>query len=290
MDPIAAVGGAIALAATATLMPRTASAVRRGHLPVCEVVTVALLFLSVDWTNGQWPTWQVAAVFFCWATLLVVYPDGRFAPSWAARLLAMYGAVLVAGWVTAGGYESGLWGVAIFGGLAAAAAAQVWRYRRRSSAVEREAAQWLLFGFVITVTVLSTADLVGITATAGITSRWWELLRLVGLALPVSAALGLATSSRSMANPVLHRTAAVCLTAVGLAVLYRVTRAQLSPGWMAGLLAVASPMLLSAFSRLVEPVVYGSGSRAALRRLGQQLQATLGPDDVVVTEPVKVSV
>jgi signal transduction histidine kinase len=55
----------------------------------------------------------------------------------------------------------------------------------------------------------------------------------------------------------------------------------LGAGGTAALMAVASPALLLGFDRLVEPVVYASTSRPAMKRLGDQLQASLGPDDVI---------
>ncbi len=281
MDPVVVVGSAIAVAATAVLAPRAVRTVRDRRLPVPELVTTALLFLSVDWAAGRWPTWQVAAVFFSWALLLVLYPDGRAVPPWAAGGLAIYGLVVVVGAFT--GYGSALWGALLMAGLVVAGAAQVWRYRRRSSSAEREAAQWLLLGFVVTVTVLSAADLLGVTARPDVTSWWWALLRLVGLVLPVSAALGLVSSGWSSASPVLHHTSAACLTALALAVLYRLGSPHLGPAAVAALLSASSPVLFFLWSRLAERVVYGSGSGAAMRRLGQRLQATLGPDDVVVT-------
>jgi signal transduction histidine kinase len=283
MDLVVVAGAVAATGGTAAVVPVAARTLRQGRLPIAEALTAVLLFLSVDWAHGQWPTWQVVAVFFCWAALLVVYPDGRPRPTWTVFLLVGYGAVLVSGWASAGGFGSGPWPMLLLAGLAVAGGTQVWRYRRRSGPAEREATQWLLLGLVVTVTVLVSADLLGLTRRPDPDSWWWGLLRLVGMVLPLGAALGLVTTTLTSANTVLHRTAAGCTTGLGLAVLHRGADPHLTSGELTALLAVASPTLLLTSTRLLEPVVYGSGSRPVLRRLGDRLQATLGPDDVVRT-------
>ena len=291
MDPVVAVGVAAAAAGTVPCLGSGVAALRQGRAPVVEAAVVVLLVLSVDWTNGQWPTWQVAAVFFCWALLLVTYPDGRLTPQWTLALLVGYGLVLLAGWALVGEFSSGPWPALLLSGLGAAAATQVWRYRRRSTQVERESTQCLLLGLVVTVTVLLVADLLGLTSEPDTTSWWWGALRLVGMVLPLSAAFGLTAPTHSAVSPLLHHLSAAAATVLALACLYRLASPHLSPGTVTAMLVVASPALLLAMHRAIEPLVYGSDSKAPLRRLVDRLHATLGPDDVTrtVEEAVRAS-
>jgi hypothetical protein len=105
------------------------------------------------------PAWQLPVRFLqgatlgCLPILTYVFPDGRFVPRWTRALTIAWVAWIVIAPFTpfvvadfAG--ASALWfGVLIPGGMAIGILAQVYRYLRVSSRVERQQTKWVLFGF-----------------------------------------------------------------------------------------------------------------------------------------------
>jgi hypothetical protein len=85
--------------------------------------------------------------------LTYVFPDGRFVPRWTRYLALAWVAWIVVSPFTpySAGTPTGasvLWfGVLIPGGMLAGILAQIYRYRRVSSRVERQQTKWVLFGF-----------------------------------------------------------------------------------------------------------------------------------------------
>ena len=93
-----------------------------------------------------------------------LFPDGRFAPRWTAAVLGLVlGALALASvWQALGRavvYE--LWLAVFIGALTIGAGAQLYRYRRRSSALERQQVKWV----VASLTVLIATGPVSTAAT-----------------------------------------------------------------------------------------------------------------------------
>jgi len=106
-----------------------------------------------------YPMWQLPVRFLqgaslgCFPILTYIFPDGRFVPRWTRALTIAWIAWIVISPFTpfvvanfAG--ASALWfGVLIPAGMGIGILAQVYRYRRVSSRVERQQTKWVLFGF-----------------------------------------------------------------------------------------------------------------------------------------------
>ncbi|MBF8285743.1 MAG: hypothetical protein HW378_4658 [Anaerolineales bacterium] len=95
--------------------------------------------------------------FIFFLPFFFVFPDGQFVPRWT-RLLVM-------GWIAFGLFKRllplpPLPGDPIFLGLLAIGAlAQIYRYRRVSTAAQRQQTKWVVFGFVLTFVVSSGVQL-----------------------------------------------------------------------------------------------------------------------------------
>ena len=105
------------------------------------------------------PMWQLPVRFLqgaslgCFPILTYVFPDGHFVPRWTRALTLAWVAWIVISPFTpfvAGDFvgASALWfGVLIPGGMGIGILAQVYRYLRVSSRIERQQTKWVLFGF-----------------------------------------------------------------------------------------------------------------------------------------------
>jgi hypothetical protein len=105
------------------------------------------------------PMWQLPVRFLqgasvgCFPILTYIFPDGRFVPRWTRALTIAWVVWIVISPFTpfvaadfAG--ASALWfGVLIPGGMIIGILAQIYRYLRVSSRVERQQTKWVLFGF-----------------------------------------------------------------------------------------------------------------------------------------------
>ena len=122
----------------------------RAALPtlaaIVILVTMAVTALS--------PVFEpVAALWFiAFPLLLATFPDGRFVPRWLVWPVIGY-AVLTLLEILSGGWlsEQPWWSWAIAVPQLGLVAAQVFRYRRRSSVAEREAVRWALLGTLLTI-------------------------------------------------------------------------------------------------------------------------------------------
>jgi len=138
-------------------------------------------------------SWAAFTLFF------LLFPSGRFAPRWlrwpVISLIAVgLIAALIAPTATDGSYFL-VW----LGMLAAAAAAQAWRYRSVSTSAERRQTRWLVFGF--TAAVVAVAMLYGIAALLGVQPPSVSALvvelagqtlgTLLFLPIPLAVAIGL---------------------------------------------------------------------------------------------------
>jgi hypothetical protein len=117
--------------------------------------------------NASWQMPIVSLRWLCLTGLMMVFtlfPNGRFVPHWLRFVLIgwMGNAIIVSAFrpdiladtavlPNTGTREDALWllfGVAWFAPIVAA---QIYRYKRVSTAVERQQTKWVIFGFIITV-------------------------------------------------------------------------------------------------------------------------------------------
>jgi uncharacterized membrane protein len=109
------------------------------------------------------PMWQLPVRFLqgaglgCFPILTYVFPDGRFVPRWTRALtLAWIVWIVISPFTPFGVAESSssqaspLWFVVLIpGGMIIGILAQIYRYLRVSSRVERQQTKWVLFGFSV---------------------------------------------------------------------------------------------------------------------------------------------
>ena len=105
-------------------------------------------------------SWAAFGLFF------LLFPSGRFAPLWLRWPVFVLGGVSLLAALVAPSATAGSYFVTWLCILAAAAAAQIWRYRTVSNAVERRQTRWLVFGF--SATVLSVVSLYSIAGLFGV--------------------------------------------------------------------------------------------------------------------------
>src|SRR6266540_6621445 len=157
-----------ALIAILSLMFTTVAALIFWHKSVDRMALFVSLWIALFIVTGSplldpliraYPLWQLPVRFLQGATLgslpimTYVFPDGRFVPRWTRALAIAWIAWIVISPFTpfvvadfAG--ASALWfGVLVPGGMGIGILAQVYRYRRVSSRVERQQTRWVLFGF-----------------------------------------------------------------------------------------------------------------------------------------------
>jgi hypothetical protein len=92
--------------------------------------------------------------------LLLLFPSGRFEPRWTRWLVPLalaqtaYSIFLPATVVTASGWLSALDGLLFIGFLLLVIFSQIHRYRRISTATQRQQIKWVVFGIILTAGLL----------------------------------------------------------------------------------------------------------------------------------------
>jgi len=119
------------------------------------------------------PMWQLPVRFLqgaglgCFPILTYVFPDGRFVPRWTRALTLAWIVWIVISPFTpfavadsSSAEASPLWFVVLIpGGMIIGILAQIYRYLRVSSRVERQQTKWMLFGFSMIAIVFVLANL-----------------------------------------------------------------------------------------------------------------------------------
>ena len=120
-------------------------------------------------------------VFISFPLFFFLFPDGQFVPRWT-RLLAV-------GWITFGLIKRLLLfsppasgDLILLGLLGIGALAQIYRYRRVSTIVQRQQTKWAVFGFVITILVFAGVQLVFVLVP-GLTKPGAALYRVPALTI-----------------------------------------------------------------------------------------------------------
>ncbi len=129
-----------------------------GALPVISSVVVI---------QPQWGWMRFLAFFVGIGSLpvqLTLFPDGRFVPRWIRWLVPMWLVLLVVNFLSkpllSGGLTSGPPSPIYLGMLVAGVGAQVYRYRRVSTPLQRQQTKWAVLGFaaqLVSVLVLVSA-------------------------------------------------------------------------------------------------------------------------------------
>jgi len=273
---------------------------------------------AVDLLSAVHPAWRLPAVALgsigsvCMSLFLYLFPDGRFVPRWTFWV-AFSGLIWQVIEYVLPGWTSGLWpsrtGIVVWSVfLGVAAYAQVYRYRRVSDAVQRQQTKWVVSGMstallVLLVTVLGVSSLAPTSPRAlAALLAGSAIYNLAMLLIPLSLGVAILRYRLWDIDLIINRTLVYgSLTAgvIGLYVLVvgsigvvlQVQGNLLVSILAAGLVAVLFQPLCERLQRAVNRLMYGNRDDpyAVLSRLGQRLDSTLAPNEVLpaVTRTVR---
>jgi len=288
-----------------------------------------LVVFGAIWPNtfGALPATPVALVllgelinFYGLLSFLLLgflFPDGRFVPRWTRWVALMLvvsgiGPELFPGsvlnpttWPAPYNLIEPLQGIVFVGTLIFA---QVYRYRRVSTPVQRQQTKWCIFSLataLVCLVSLGSASSMPLFHQPGVAAALFSLVALVGFSVPflfIPTAIGIAVLRYRLwdIDPIINRTlvyGALTACVVGLYVLivgYLGTLVRTGGGHDAGLplqliatgvVAVLFQPVRERIQRGVNRLMYGERDDpyAVLSRLGQRLESTLAADTVLLT-------
>jgi signal transduction histidine kinase len=240
---------------------------------------------------------------------LFIFPDGHFAPSWTKWLVIAWIVSQVPTELAPGTWlDSNTWPPAVLiitvpGYFVIGLGAQVWRYRHRSTPVERQQTKWALYGFVVglgaqnlllgyvtlwlreAVAIGSPAFLLAMTAT-----------RVFLLLIPLSMVVAILRYRLWDVDILINRTLVYVALIASVTGLYLIVVGYLSVlfrsgqnPWLslaaAALVALLFQPLRLWLQRLVNRLLYGQRDEpyAVLARLGRRLENTAAPEAALVS-------
>lgn len=282
---------------------------------------IAMGFESGDTVLPGWGGFEFACEFIAYTilvTLLFIFPNGRFVPRWAIPVWAFF-----IGWVallpfafykvSTLSWLSGLvgdwWTVAIplfIAVMTLGAGAQIYRYRRVSSASERRQTQWALVGWTgYALWFAGFASYLNFVRPA--LGQPWpsgplfylisdSLHALAFLLIPLSLTLAILRSQLWDIRLVLQRTLVYSAMTAAIAALYVVIVGMLSlfiqvggnlllSALATGLIAILFQPLRQRLQQAVNRLMYGQRDDpvTVLAALGKRLEATTTPEMILAT-------
>jgi hypothetical protein len=246
-----------------------------------NLVSSAASLPLVPALGTAYPQWAWLALawrsLFAGSLILLFYqfPDGRFVPRWTRWLAGAWLAyvsllLFLPGWEIPASFGRGLLAedavptvsAAVF--LVAGVLAQMWRYRRVSSAVERKRTRWVVFGFGLFLAGFLAGVGTLTYVTAAPTGLSLALARLAGptfilvgsQALAVSIALAVLRHHLWDIDVILRRTLiySVLTGVLALAYLGSVVLLQTAFRWLTG---QAQPQFVTVLSTLAIAALFG---------------------------------
>jgi signal transduction histidine kinase len=248
--------------------------------------------------------------------LLVLFPNGRFVPSWSRWILIvslLWNVIAILNPLVSN-QEDGTAGLLILasswiGLIGLGIYTQIYRYRRVSTLDERQQTKWVLFGFALWFgyMLISTFPFLYITGLPpGAPLPWWSPLTELGWWLslnivPVTLAIAITRSRLWNIDLVINRalvygaltfaTMALYIFVVGaLGNLLQVGNNAFIAFLTTGLVAVLFQPLRSRLQQWINRLMYGDRDDpvAVLTKLGEQLEHTGSPEDALssITETV----
>ncbi len=277
-------------------------AVNAPNIQAVEALSPALFF-PAEFANFL--------VYACLILFAFLFPDGRFVPRWSGLLaLVWLAGIPVTLFLTGnslGEPHSGWFWVylMILGGLVSGLVAQMYRYRRVSSQIQRQQTKWVVFGTAVAFAVqlsgplLSTVlpslappelqetpyDLVGVTV---ITFAFFLIPLAIGIAILRYRLwdIDIIINRTLVYGALTASVAGLYVLVVGALGALVQSRGNVLISLVAtGLVAVFFQPLRDRLQRGVNRLLYGLRDEpyVVLAGLGQRLQATLDPDSVLST-------
>lgn len=295
----------------------------RSDEPMALFVSVFLVLLgAVNAPNVQalvaaHPAWSAPLKFswaILWAAMLLfvfLFPDGRFVPRWTKALVGL----LILGTLIAVLFVEGslaeppdALAVVLMVGLLAGIAAQIYRYRRVSTVVQRQQTKWVVFGLAVAIMI----QVAGILAeplfvSSGLSALIYEVadttvITLAYFLIPLSIGIAILRYRLFDIDLIINRALVYGMLTAVIAGLYVLTvggigtllqaRGNLFISLLgAGLVAVLFQPLRGKLQRAVNHLMYGERDDpyAVISRLGERLEETLSPEAVlpVVVETIR---
>lgn len=250
-----------------------------------------------------WPVFLVNDFGLTIAPVLFfsLFPDGRWVPRWTRWMaVLLIGSVVVATIVSVAIGNTSLADLSLPVGLIVwpiILGAQSYRYRHCSSLVQRQQTKWLLIGmamFVLNVVVAITFLLSGLAASY----QWLNFVLCYGAGFAMIVAFGFAVLRYQLfdVDLVINRTLAysaltLCLVGLyalivgGLGALFQ-AQGDRAIGFVATItIALVFHPLRQRLQGAVDRMLYGERSDPyhVIARLGQRLEATFAPSEVLHT-------
>ncbi len=240
--------------------------------------------------------WQLSFGVF-----LYVFPDGRFVPHSTRWLAAAAGLLFAINIFLPGSALDLFRGPFFIVFIGSLVFAQVYRYRCASSPVQRQQTKWVVFGFVLALVGFSLSFALGLLVPAvrsGLLGGTILRTLIYGCVLLVPLSIGMAILRYRLwdIDIVINRTlvyGSLTMIVVGLYMLVvggvgALLRAEgnlLLSLLGAGLVAILFAPLRDRLQRGVNRLMYGERDEPyrVLSRLGQRLEATLAPGEVLPT-------
>ncbi|HZF57462.1 MAG TPA: histidine kinase, partial [Rubrobacter sp.] len=268
---------------------------------------------ATDALAAQYPSWSlpVALLRFLGSAFMsffvYLFPDGRFVPRWVRWVAFVWISWQVPQYLFPGWYLSNEWQIWVRNviwpvGLGTAVGAQLYRYRRVSSAVQRQQIKWVVFGISAAFVVLLVKSLTlsaffpyPISPPAVVAFLIGNTLHYLALLLiPISIGIAILRHHLFDIDLVINRTllygaltASVVLLYVlvvgGLGALLQLRGNLILSLLATGLAAVLFAPLRERLQRGVNRLMYGERDDpyAVLSRLGSRLEGTLAPNAVL---------
>jgi signal transduction histidine kinase len=240
---------------------------------------------------------------------LALFPSGRFVPSFAWWIVLVYPAYVVcyllflnhlhlAGWVL---FNNPVNGVTWFGCWGILTLAQLYRYFRVSTPIERQQTKWVAFTFFLALVVggvglATTPTLLSLLHNGFIYLFTTNLSVFIGLFFPFSFSIAILRYRLWDIDIIINRTlvyGALTASVVGLYILvvgylgalFRTGGNLLISLLATGLVAILFQPLRGWLQRNVNRLMYGQRDEpyAVVARLGRRLESTLAPEAVLPT-------
>lgn len=252
------------------------------ELAIVIVMLTTLLTFALADGGDDTPSLLVAASMLAWLVLLFTYPDGRFVPSRSVLVFAVGAVGIVASQLLAEG--GGVLLVSFAGAFGVGVVSQVFRYRRRSSILERQATKWVMVGLIPAATLFLGIGLVASTTSLGagaLEEDWYFALSSSAIWLvPWCAAIGVLSPTRGRVDPLVYWLVVVCGSTLVLLWAYFLAEPAWGPEMAAAITAALVLPVSSGMRRLARRLVYGGNPGMALAALGESLEQSLQPGDV----------
>jgi signal transduction histidine kinase len=258
-----------------------------------------------------WQTLAGIIFFVAFASLspfFYLFPDGRFVPRWT-RWLAPLWIVLQAAIIYAPLSPLSIWTwpfplplLVMFGFLSSLVFAQIYRYRRVSTQVQRQQTKWIVFGISLLIAegfvVLATGAIFpSLRATGSLGYVVANtIFRILLPFIPVSIGIAVLRYRLWDIDPIINRTlvyAGLTACVIGIYVLIVgylgaifQTRGNMAISLIAtGVVAVAFQPLRDRLQHTVNRLMYcdRDDPYAVIARLGRRLESSLAPDAILPT-------